>query len=368
MQINKLGLRNFRNYEEETFLFDPGVNLILGENAQGKTNLLEAIFYLSAGHGFRTRKEGELIRFGAEYGELEADILTHGRDQSLRAVLFAGKRTRQLFVGGVKTKTFSQVRGQLMTVLFCPEDLMILRAGGAQRRRLLDMALCQLRPGYERALTEYNRLLEQKSRILKDWRDQPGLLDLLPEYNLRMAQVGSLLIGYRANYMEKLNRCTGDFHKEFSGDREELSMHYKTVSTVADATGGRQAVEDAILDHQQSHYRAEIESGQCLSGPHKDDFDVLLNGVSLKSFGSQGQTRTAAISLKLAERQIFREDTGEEPILLLDDVLSELDTRRQDFVLNKITAGQVFITCCETDKLTSIGKTVLIENGRNAKP
>ena len=363
MQINNLTLRNFRNYEEESFQFGPGVNLILGENAQGKTNLLEAIYYLSAGHGFRTRKEGELIRFDAEFAELEAEIMTHDRDQMLRAVLFAGRRPRQLFVGGVKAKTFAQMRGQLMSVLFCPEDLMVMRAGGAQRRRLLDMALCQLRPGYERALTEYNKLLEGKSRILKDWREQPGLLELLPEYNGRMAQVGAILIGYRANYLEKMDRCTGAYHREFSGDREQLSLEYRTVSTVADPKAGRQALEDAIAVHQETHARAELDAGQCLSGPHKDDFDVLLNGISLKSFGSQGQTRTAAISLKLAERQIFREDTGEEPVLLLDDVLSELDSRRQDFVLNKLSGGQVFITCCETDKLTSIGKTILIQNG-----
>lgn len=363
MQINNLSLRNFRNYEEQRFVFDPGVNLILGENAQGKTNLLEAIYYLSSGHGFRTRKEGELIRFEAEFSELEAEILTHDREQTLRAVLFEGKRPRQLFLGGVKVKTFSQMQGQLMSVLFCPEDLMILRAGAAQRRRLLDMALCQLRPGYERALTEYNKLLDGKGRILKDWREQPGLLNLLPEYNARMAQVGAILIGYRSNYLEKMNCCTGEYHREFSGDREQLTLQYKTVSTVIDPKAGRQAVENAILEHQESHTRAEMDAGQCLSGPHKDDFDVLLNGISLKSFGSQGQTRTAAISLKLAERQIFREDTGEEPVLLLDDVLSELDSRRQDFVLNQLTGGQVFITCCETDKLTSIGKTILIQNG-----
>lgn len=368
MQLNNLQLRNFRNYEEANFSFDPGVNLILGENAQGKTNLLEAIFYLSAGHGFRTRKEAELIRFDAEYAEVEGNLFSQEREQTLRAILFAGKRPRQLFAGGVKVKSFAEVRGLLMTVLFCPEDLMVLRAGGAQRRKLLDTALCQLRPGYERALTEYHKLLEQKSRILKDWREQPGLLQLLPDYNLRMAQVGAILIGYRANYLEKLHRCTGEFHREFSGGKEALELSYKTVSTIEDPKAGKAVLEQAILDHQASHERAELDSGQCLTGPHKDDFDVMLDGVSLKSFGSQGQTRTAAISLKLAERQIIREDTGEEPVLLLDDVLSELDARRQDFVLNKISSGQVFITCCETDKLTSLGKTLVIEQGKLIDP
>lgn len=367
MQLNELRLRNFRNYEEAEFAFAPGVNLILGENAQGKTNLLEAIFFLSAGHGFRTRKEMELLRFGADFAEIEGRITSQQRERTLRTVLFAGKRPRQLFSGGVKAKGFADLRGVLLTVLFCPEDLMVLRAGGAQRRKLLDTALCQLRPGYERALAEYNRLLEQKSRILKDWREQPGLVHLLPDYNLRMAQVGAILIGYRANYLEKLDRCTGAFHREFSGGAEQLEIFYKTVSTIIDPKAGKQELEQAILEHQATHERAELESGQCLTGPHKDDFDLVLDGVSLKSFGSQGQTRTAAISLKLAERQIIQEDTGENPVLLLDDVLSELDTKRQDFVLNKISSGQVFISCCETDKLTSIGKTIVIRQGSVVK-
>ena len=263
----------------------------------------------------------------------------------------------------MKQKTFAGFQGLLTTVLFCPEDLMVLKTGASCRRRLLDHALCQLRPGYEKALTEYNRLLEHKSRILKDFREFPSLADTLPDFNLRMAQLGSVIIGYRANFLEKLDRCTARYHLEFSGGREQLKLHYKTVSTILDPKCGRIELEQRILEHQESHLRAELESGQCLTGPHKDDFDVELDGISLKAFGSQGQTRTAAISLKLAEREIFREDTGEEPVLLLDDVLSELDARRQDFVLNQIKTGQVFITCCEKDRLTDLGEVFMIEGG-----
>jgi len=364
MQLNNLKLRGFRNYTELDADFVPGVNLILGDNAQGKTNLLEAICYLSTGRGFRTRKEAELLQFGAEFADLEARIFSQEREQTVRAVLFAGRKPRQLYLGGVKQKSFQSFQGLLTTVLFCPEDLMVLKTGASARRRLLDQALCQLRPSYEKALTEYNRLLDHKTRILKDWREYPALTDALPEFNLRMAQVGAILIGYRANYLEKLTRCTARYHLEFSGGKEELLLQYKTVSTIDDPLSSRGQLEQMILLHQQAHARAELDSGQCLTGPHKDDFDVLLDGVSLKAFGSQGQTRTAAISLKLAEREIFRDDTGEEPVLLLDDVLSELDARRQDFVLNQIRTGQVFITCCETDKLTEIGKVTLIQDGK----
>lgn len=364
MRLDRLSLRGFRNYTDFSAEFVPGVNLILGENAQGKTNLLEAIFYLSTGRGFRTRKEAELLQFGADFADLEGEIFSQERQQLLRAVLFAGRRPRQLFLGGIRQKTFEPLRGKLTTVLFCPEDLLLLKSGAAQRRRLLDNALCQLRPGYDRALTEYNRLLDHKSRILKDYREYPSLADALPEFNLRMAQVGALLIGYRANYLDKLDRCAGAYHWEFSGGRERLTLEYKTVSSIPDPHAARPELEQQLLEHQQSHLRAELETGQCLSGPHKDDFDVLLDGISLKAFGSQGQTRTAAISLKLAEREIFRDDTGEEPVLLLDDVLSELDARRQDFVLNQIRTGQVFITCCELDKLSEIGAVTMIEQGR----
>ena len=364
MRIDRLQLQDFRNYARLDASFVPGVNLILGDNAQGKTNLLEAISYLSTGHGFRTRRESELLRFGAEFADLEAEIFSQERQQTVRAVLFAGRRPRQLYLGGVKQKSFAKFQGLLTTVLFCPEDLLVLKTGAAQRRKLLDNALCQLRPGYERALTEYNRLLEHKSRILKDYREFPTLADTLPEFNLRLAQVGAILIGYRANYMTKLDRCTAKYHLEFSGGKEALQLEYKTVSTIEDPLAPRATLEQQILTHQESHLRAELETGQCLTGPHKDDFDVLLDGISLKAFGSQGQTRTAAISLKLAEREIFRDDTGEEPILLLDDVLSELDARRQDFVLNQIKTGQVFITCCEKDRLSQLGAVMMIEGGK----
>ena len=316
MELESIRLRGFRNYFELDAAFVPGVNLILGDNAQGKTNLLEAMVYLSTGKAFRTRKEQELIRFGADFADLEADVLSKNRDKTLRAVLFPGRKPRQLYLNGVKQKNFTTMAGELTTVLFCPEDLLILKTGAEKRRKLLDNALCQLRPGYAKALSEYQRLLEHKSRILKDWREKPELLDTLPDFNLRMAQFGAAIVAYRANYLEKLARLTAEVHQQFSGGRETLSITYETVSTVLNPLAPRAEIEGQILAHQEAHLRAEIESGQCLTGPHRDDFEVLFNGLSLKSFGSQGQVRTAAISLKLSEREIFRDDTGEEPVLL----------------------------------------------------
>ena len=206
--------------------------------------------------------------------------------------------------------------------------------------------------------------MEQKSRILKDHFENPAILEILPEYNARLCQVGALLISYRARFYQSLGQEAAKFHGAFSGGAEDFSLEYRTVSTVKDPFASVAQLTDDLHAHLESHYRAELESGNCLTGPHKDDFAVSLSGIDLKAYGSQGQTRTAAISLKLAQRELHRREFGEEPVLLLDDVLSELDPARQDFVLNQITSGQVFITCCEPGRFTKLGKTVEIEKGR----
>ena len=363
MNLTEIELRNFRNYEHVKFDFDPGVNLIVGDNAQGKTNLLEAISYLGSGKSFRAMKTSEMVRFSQDFADIEGSVYAEGRNQTLRWVLFPGSRPRQIWRNGAKKKSAGEILGVLPTVLFCPEDLMVLKTGAAARRRLGDHALCQFRPNYDAALTEYNRILDQKSRILKDHFDHPSVLEILPEYNTRLCQVGALLISYRARFYDSLGKAAAKYHGQFSGGAEEFTLSYKTVSTVSDPFAPVSRLTEDLQAHLQRHYRAELESGSCLTGPHKDDFDVSLSGINLKSYGSQGQTRTAAISLKLAQRELMGREWGEEPVLLLDDVLSELDPGRQDFVLNQIVSGQVFITCCEPGRFTKLGKTIEICKG-----
>ena len=363
MNLLDLKLRDFRNYEELELDFDPGVNLIVGKNAQGKTNLLEAIAYLGSGKSFRAQRTAEMVRFGAEFADISGNVFAQNRQQSLRWVLFSDRRARQVWRNGAKKKTAADINGVISTVLFCPEDLMVLKTGAAARRRLGDHALCQLRPNYDAALTEYNRILEQKNRILKDHFENPAVLEILPEYNARLCQVGALLISYRARFYDSLGKAAAAYHDQFSGGAEEFSLQYRTVSTVNDPFAPVQTLVEDLQAHLESHYRAELETAQCLTGPHKDDFDVSLSGIDLKAYGSQGQTRTAAISLKLAQRELMKRESGQEPVLLLDDVLSELDPGRQDFVLNQIVSGQVFITCCEPGRFTKLGKTIEIEKG-----
>ena len=365
MRVKALELDFFRNYTHLEAAFDPRVNLIYGDNAQGKTNLLEAIAYLSSARSHRARYDREMIMMDIDSAFIKGEIESRDRDFTLEAKLLRGKG-RQLYSNGVKLKSAGELSGILTTVLFCPEDLYLIREGGAARRKFLDSAICQLRPRYAAALAEYNRLYEHKTRILRDWPENPSLLSTLDDFNLRMAQTGAILIHYRAHFIKRLREHAPAIHADFSGGREALELEYETVSTVDDPMRAPRDILPMLLSHQESHRQAEIDSRQCLSGPHKDDLLVKIDGNLAKTYSSQGQTRTAALSLKLAQREIFEEETGEWPVLLLDDVLSELDHKRQAFVLNRIRGGQVFITCCEEEKLEGLegGRAFHIQNGK----
>ena len=364
MRIDKLTLQNFRNYTEQTVAFAPESNVIVGENAQGKTNLLEAVSYLSRGKSDRARADRELIRFGESEARLRGEVCSRGREFAVEARLYAGRR-RKLTVNQVPAKRGSDLSGVLGTVFFCPEDLQLIRDGAAARRRFMDQALCQLRPRYASALAEYNRLYEHKTRILRDSGDSPALLDALPEFNTRMAIAGAVLVHYRARFCARLADFAGTAHRECSGGREDLALRYETVKTVTDPFAEQGELIERLLAHQKAHEQAELAARLCLSGPHKDDIAVDVGGGAARQYASQGQTRTAALAFKLAEREIYKEITGQTPVLLLDDVLSELDPKRQEFVLSRISGGQVLITCCEEDRLGSLaaGKVLRVRGG-----
>lgn len=364
MKLRRIALDGFRNYTDFTADFSPGVNVIWGENAQGKTNLLEAIGFLSGARSHRARGDKELISFHRDRGTITAEVTSRGRDFLLEVQLFRGAR-RRLFVNHVKCKTAAELGGIVQTVLFCPEDLALIKAGAAERRSFLDHAICQLRPRYAEALAQYSKLLEHKTRILRDWEKHPSLLDVLEDFNEAMARAGALVIHYRAHFVRKLAEKAAQIQTEFSGGRETLALHYATVSTVRDPLGPTVELYEDLRRHQDSHAKAERDARSCLSGPHKDDLVARINGQPARQYASQGQTRTAALSLKLAERELFRDDTGQWPILLLDDVLSELDARRQDFVLRRITGGQVILTGCEApDGSFPEGRTLHIVQGK----
>lgn len=363
MLVKHLKAEGFRNYISSETDFSESINVITGGNAQGKTNLIEAVYYLTGGKSFRAKSDRELINFNGDSAEINAVIESGGREQTIRAVL-SKFRKKQLFLNDRKLRTASELSGKLTAVLFCPDDLTIIRSSSVYRRRLMDNCLCQLRPRYSHALSEYKRLYEGKTRILRD--KDPSMSDVLEDFNRRMCEVGSVLIYYRARFVRLLAEKAASVHLEFSGGKENLSIIYKTVSTVADPFKRPEEIISLLTEHQNSHTKAEIDSCRCLSGPHKDDLQIFINGSDSRSFASQGQMRTAAISLKMAERDIHFEDSGEYPVLLLDDVLSELDEERQDFILNRIHSGQVLITCCEDKSISrkTGGKVLTVRNGK----
>jgi len=364
MIVRRIALNGFRNYDFETADFDAGTNVICGPNAQGKTNLLEAVYMLSMGRSFRTRFDKELVSFGGDSADILADIYSRGREQTVNIRLTPG-RPKRILVNSVK-KNAGELSDTVNTVLFCPDDLNLIKEGAAVRRRLMDNAICQIRPRYAEILSDFNRLYENKTRILKDWRDKPALLDTLDDFSDGMARASAQLIRYRAAFALRLGEAAAPIHRDFSDGLEELRVQYKTVSTVRDPFAPAKEIYYDLCEHQERHRQAELDSAQCLTGAHKDDLEIDINGRNARAFASQGQTRTAALSLKLAEREIFLKESGEYPILLLDDVLSELDQKRQEFVLNRIGGGQTLITCCEDEGISKRtgGRVLFVEGGR----
>ena len=364
MRIDGLTLQSFRNYGNQSVRFDPRCNVIFGENAQGKTNLLEALVYLSCGRSPRAKTDREMIGFDAPSARMEANIFARDRNFRVRVDLYRDRR-RKMSVNQVPAKNSAELSQVYNTVFFCPDDLYLIREGAASRRKFMDNALCQLRPRYAAALTAYNRAYDHKTRILRDSEERPDLLAALPDFNEQLVRFGAVLVHYRSQFASRLSQYAAMHHRECSGGREVLEVRYQTVSAVTDPSAEVSVITKQLRRHMEDHQIAERASRLCLSGPHKDDLSVTIDGRDAKSYASQGQTRTAALSMKLAEREIYKNATGEYPVLLLDDVLSELDPKRQEFVLNRIAGGQVFITCCEDDRLPRMlgGRVFHVEHG-----
>lgn len=364
MKVHSLFLRNFRNIENAQVSFSEGINIISGRNAQGKTNLLEAVFMLSTGKSFRTRFDKEIITFEKPSAEIKAQINAADRDQTVEIIL--KKSVKRKITKNAVTLTAAQLSDALKCVLFCPDDLSIIKDGAASRRKLLDVAICQLRPGYAKLIAEYSKAYENKLNLLKYHPENEAMMSMLDDFSLVMCRLSAQIIRYRASFANRLSDAAAPIHAQFSGSGERLRIEYKTVSSITDATAPASAMLGQLLEHYHSHKQAEIFSASCLSGCHKDDLDIFINDQSARQFASQGQTRTGALSIKLAEREIFLEESGEYPVLLLDDVLSELDSARQEFVLNRIGGGQTFITCCEDEQIKDKtgGNVIFVEKGQ----
>ncbi|MBQ6119965.1 MAG: DNA replication/repair protein RecF [Clostridia bacterium] len=355
MTVNRIEYKNFRNIEALTLEPAEGVNVIYGENAQGKTNLLEGIWLFSGLKSFRGAKDAELVRFGCGFGRLKMAFTAGGREQKADITVETRRKAR---LNGVELPSCTGLIGACSAVVFSPTFLNIVKNGPEERRRFLDAALCQVKPGYAPLLAEYNRLVRQRNSLLKDVQFEPALLDMLDVIDERMAQAGESLIKEREAYIEMLVPAAKTIHDGFSGGREEMSVCYVRK----DDSGENRPLSDIL----KTNRRNDILNRTTSAGPHRDDIDIRINGISARNFGSQGQQRSCAVSLKLGEAAVMRDVTGGQPAVLLDDVMSELDSGRQDYILNHIKGWQVFITCCEPSTVLRMcsGKTFHIEQGK----
>lgn len=361
MQINKLFLYNFKNATEETLFFYPGVNVIYGENASGKTNILESLFYFASGKSFRGGKERELIRFGSEKAKAELLFETGVLQKKMALELQRGQR-RTLSVGGVKVQKLSEYLGLFRAVIFTPDHLHLVKGVSENRRRFLDLAICQSFPRYAASLSEYGRLLAQKSALLK--QDAPDTA-LLSVYHERMAQLAANITVNRAKYLVNLQESARLFQQEMSGGTEELELKYRSQVLSVQEEPKTEDLRDAYFDLFEKKAETEIRRGFAMTGPQRDDFDIYLNGLNAKLFGSQGQQRSAVLALKLAEGELSKRLTGEYPVFLLDDILSELDQNRRAYILSRITGKQVVLTGCESELFSDYAGShrIFVENG-----
>lgn len=342
MYLTAHTLGDYRNIESLSFLPDQGVNVVCGDNGQGKTNLLESIFLLTGARSFRSGKDAALIRRGCSFASVRSAFFSEGREQRIHLTVSDKGRRADLNRNGEKKA--ASLAGHFCCVIFSPEHLELIKGAPENRRRFLDTALCQISPGYLSALKAYTRLLNQRNSLLKDSGYVSAALDLLEVYDEQFVQAAVQLTEMRRAFTAELLVHAGENYGVISNRRETLSFGY--VSTLF---GEQPAEPETGLCALAQAREADRRSGFSTLGPHRDDLAVTLDGESARLYGSQGQQRSAVLALKLAEAELMHKKLDERPVLLLDDVLSELDPGRQDFLIEKVLHTQAVITCCEPE-------------------
>lgn len=350
MFLKSLFLRNFRNYEEEEILWHPRLNLITGFNAQGKSNLLEAIGYLSIASSFRRVKDKDLIRWNQSFFYIEGDIQKKSANYLVSIGALKDKK-KVIKINGNKRTKISDIFGVLNSVIFSPEDLAIVKSSPSARRRYLDSEMIQLFPAYYHLLVEYQKILIQKNNILKSIRQKKSSKDLLIIWDEQLIEVGSKIIKKRLEVLQKLTPLARLMHRKITYGEEELEIIYEGIeSSDVLKKSNVNEIKEIFSKKISSNRNNEIARGLSLIGPHRDDLKLVINNIDIRKFGSQGQQRTTALSLKLAELELMKAETAEYPILLLDDVMSELDQKRRSHLLEIVGPKiQTFITTTEVN-------------------
>lgn len=351
MKIEKLEICNFRNIENISLFPDDKMNVICGENAQGKTNIIEAIWLFTGAKSFRANKETEFVKFGQSKGVNKVIFESRGVKNNAK-IEFADKNTA--FLNDKRVNNTSRLAGVFNAVVFSPSDLSLVKDGPSVRRRFLDIAIGQLYPNYIEILRSYNRAVVQRNKIIKDFKYDTSLSVMLDVFEEEIASSGEKIINYRKKYLDLLGNFLPEIYNGLSGRREEIESLY-----VANCDGTM--LKESLLKSRGE----DTYTGNTSKGPHRDDIDFKINGISARGFGSQGQQRSVALSLKFAQAEVIKQISGEYPIALLDDVMSELDETRQNYVLNHINAWQVFISCCDPSNVERLesGKIIRVEKG-----
>lgn len=342
MLLKKLSLSGFRNNGDAEIGFCDGTNIIFGENGAGKTNVIEAIFFFAAGKSFRGCKEREMIEFGRNEATAKIDFVNTRGEQSL-ALRLAKREKKKIYRNGVEVSRLSEYFGQFRAVVFSPDHLSLVKGAPEQRRKFLDIAISQSYPRYVAVLSEYNRILMQKNALLRSEIDHNT--DLLSVYNERLAASGAVISAKRRAFLDRLAATATEMYSLISEGRETLTVAYETQAT--SEKSDVQEMQNAYLSLFESKMQQETARQISLYGAHKDDFSIMISGNDARSFASQGQQRSAVLALKLAEGEMSRELTGEYPVFLLDDIMSELDEKRRGYIAGKLSGKQVIITGCE---------------------
>lgn len=345
MQIRNLKLRNFRNYDHLNMDFSDSFNIIYGNNAQGKTNIIEAVFLCASGRSHRTSKDQELLKNGESEFEIRLQFTKETIDEEIR-INFNNEERKKIKINDIPVKKIGDLMGHLNAVIFSPEDLFIIKQGPAERRRFIDITLSQLRPSYFYDLQQYAKILFQRNTLLKRITVQRSLEDTLEVWNKHLVRTGSRIIRARRKFVRDLCGFASARHDKLTNHEEKLLLEYSPSFEISDECKDEE-IEKIFFDTVERNRENEIRKGTTVVGPHRDDIDIILNGESTKVYGSQGQQRTSVLSMKLAEIDLMKEESGDFPVLLLDDVLSELDDRRKEYLLESISGLQTFITCTD---------------------
>lgn len=331
MNITKIKLENFRNYTNQEISFNKGINVIYGDNAQGKTNILEAIFLCSMGKSFRTNKDKELIKLSEDFAKINVEYEKSDRKGKIEYII---SNKKIISINGVKIKKLSELLGNINSIIFSPDDMGILKDGPQKRRKFLNMLISQLRPRYLFNLNDYNKTLEQRNNYLRQIKYENKPKNMIDIWNEKLANHAQIIYEYRREFVDKILKKIVDIHKNITNNSEEIKINY-----ISDFKN-----KEEYIRKLNEKLNKDIERGYTSTGIHKDDFEVYINGKNINLYGSQGQFRTAILSLKLSELYVIYDEIGEYPILLLDDFMSELDEKRRKKFVENITDAQVILT------------------------